>query len=99
MKAAILILILIVVAAVGIGLLSAAFIVPEGRQAIITQFGKPVGDPITEPGLHFKTPFIQDVRELDARVLNWTATPIRSRRRTRSTSSWTPRCGGGSPTR
>jgi len=75
MKAAILILILIVVAAVGIGLLSAAFIVPEGRQAIITQFGKPVGDPITEPGLHFKTPFIQDVRELDARVLNWDGYP------------------------
>jgi len=62
-------------AIVAVGVYSSAFIVPEGRQAIITQFGAPVGEPITDPGLHFKTPLIQDVRELDSRVLNWDGYP------------------------
>lgn len=39
--------------------------------AILTQFGRPVGEPITEPGLHFKTPFVQEVNRLDKRVLEW----------------------------
>ena len=37
------------------------FIVEEGRQVVVTQFGAPVGDPVTEAGLHFKMPFIQHV--------------------------------------
>ena len=36
-----------------------AYVVKETEQVVITQFGKPVGDAITEPGLKFKTPFIQ----------------------------------------
>lgn len=51
------------------------FIVNEGRQAIITEFGKPVGKPITEAGLHFKKPFIQDVRFVDKRILSWDGDP------------------------
>lgn len=52
------------------------FILPEGRQAIVTEFGKPVGDPKTEAGLHFfSKPFIQDVRYVDKRILNWDGDP------------------------
>ena len=51
------------------------FVVPEGRQAIITEFGRPVGDPITEAGLHMKIPFIQDVRYVDKRILSWDGYP------------------------
>jgi len=55
--------------------LSAAYIVPEGRQAIITQFGRPIGEPITEAGLHAKVPFIQDVQYVDKRILTWDGYP------------------------
>ncbi len=48
-----------------------AYVVPETEQVIITQFGKPVGEPITEAGLHFKIPFIQDVNPIEKRVLEW----------------------------
>ncbi|WP_412473893.1 protease modulator HflC [Halobacteriovorax sp. YZS-1-1] len=51
------------------------FVINEGRQAIITEFGKPVGEPITEAGLHFKKPFIQDVRFVDKRILSWDGFP------------------------
>ncbi len=39
----------------------AFYTVNETEQAIVTQFGKPVGEPITEPGLKFKVPFLQKV--------------------------------------
>ncbi len=54
---------------------SSAFIVTEGRQAIKTQFGRPIGEPVTEAGLHFKTPFIQKVRYVDKRILTWDGDP------------------------
>ncbi len=41
------------------------------EQVIITQFGDPIGDPITEPGLHFKTPFIQVVNRIPRNILPW----------------------------
>ncbi|RKZ09704.1 protease modulator HflC, partial [bacterium] len=47
------------------------YVVEEQEQAIVTQFGKPVGGPVTEPGLHFRTPFVQDVNEFDKRLLDW----------------------------
>lgn len=56
-------------------LISAAFIVNETEQVIITQFGKPVGDPITDPGIHFKVPFIQDANFFDKRFLEWDGDP------------------------
>ncbi len=49
----------------------AIFVVNEYEQAIITQFGEPVGDPINSPGLHFKVPFIQVVHRFDKRFLEW----------------------------
>lgn len=51
------------------------YILKEGRQAIVTEFGKPIGDPITKSGIQFKTPFIQDVRYIDKRILNWDGLP------------------------
>ncbi len=51
--------------------LNATFVVNERNQAIVTQFGKPGGEPITEPGLHFKIPFIQVVQYFDRRFLEW----------------------------
>jgi HflC protein len=52
------------------------FAVHQTEQVIITQFGKPVGDPITDPGLHFKLPIIQDVNRIDKRFLEWDGTPV-----------------------
>ena len=49
--------------------------VQETEQAIITQFGKPVGDPITSAGLHLKLPFVQNVNRLDRRVMEWDSSP------------------------
>lgn len=56
-------------------MISGLYIVQETEQAIITQFGKPVGDPITEPGLHWKTPFIQKVNRFEKRFLEWDGFP------------------------
>lgn len=47
------------------------YIVEEQEQAIVTQFGKPVGDPVDTPGLKIKTPFIQKVHRFDRRFLEW----------------------------
>ncbi len=51
--------------------MSSLYAVSEVEQAIITQFGKPVGDPVTTAGLKVKVPFIQDVNLIDKRVLEW----------------------------
>ncbi|MBE5316212.1 MAG: protease modulator HflC [Xanthomonadales bacterium] len=47
------------------------FVIDQSEQAILVQFGEPIGEPINEPGLHFKTPFIQEVRRFDKRLLAW----------------------------
>ncbi len=64
-----------VVIAAGVALFNAFFILPEGQQVVITQFGRPVGKPITEAGLQFKFPFIQDVTFFDKRILIWDGDP------------------------
>src|ERR1041385_8819895 len=56
-------------------LMSSAYTVSEVEQAIITQFGEPVGKPITAAGLKIKVPFIQDVNLIDKRVLEWDGNP------------------------
>jgi modulator of FtsH protease HflC len=58
-----------------VGVSSAAYRVSEIDQAIITQFGNPVGAPVTEPGLHFKIPFIQKVNYFEKRFLEWDGSP------------------------
>jgi membrane protease subunit HflC len=50
---------------------STLFTVNEGEQVVVTQFGKPVGEPIIQAGLHFKTPFIQSVNRFEKRILEW----------------------------
>jgi membrane protease subunit HflC len=53
----------------------AAYTVNEVEQVIITQFGEPVGDPVTTPGLHWKVPFIQTANFFDKRFLEWDGDP------------------------
>lgn len=67
----------LVVLALGLAVLisSSTYILDETEQAIVIQFGAPVGDPITEAGLHFKYPFIQEVRKFDRRLLIWDGDP------------------------
>jgi len=62
--------IILLVAVLGL-VMSALFVVNEWDQVIITQFGEPVGDPITSPGLKFKIPFIQKIHRMDKRFLEW----------------------------
>jgi len=51
------------------------YIVEEGKQAIITQFGQPIGNPITLSGLHLKIPFIQKITYFEKRILEWDGYP------------------------
>lgn len=52
-------------------ILDGFYIVHETEQVIITQFGDPVGDSVTEPGLKFKIPFVQKANYFDKRYLEW----------------------------
>jgi membrane protease subunit HflC len=51
--------------------MSSAYTVSETEQAIITQFGKPSLAPVSQAGLHFKLPFIQEVNRIDKQILEW----------------------------
>lgn len=51
--------------------LNSAFVIDQAEQGVVVQFGEPVGDIITSPGLHWKIPFIQNVRRFDKRLLAW----------------------------
>jgi membrane protease subunit HflC len=64
-----------VLAVTGYLMTSAFYRVSEVEQVIITQFGRPVGDPVTSAGLKLKTPFIQDVNPIDKRILEWDGSP------------------------
>ena len=68
----------------GLGLLAVAvllvlsgtyYTLEEGQQAVILQFGRPVGQPVTEAGLHLKLPFVQEVRRFEKRLLIWDGDP------------------------
>lgn len=72
-KLYILIIALVVLALVVIG--SGFYILDETQQAIVTQFGKPIGKPRIEPGMQFKVPFIQKVQFFDKRYLEWDGDP------------------------
>ena len=66
-------LLIIVIAAIAllIVLANSLYVVNETEQVIITQFGEPVGDPVSTPGLKVKTPFIQTANRFDKRFLAW----------------------------
>ncbi|HLQ38429.1 MAG TPA: SPFH domain-containing protein, partial [Planctomycetota bacterium] len=69
------------IAAVIAGLLALAafsgcfYTIGMTETVIVTQFGRPVGQPIQDPGLHFKTPFIQTLSRIEKRVLQWDGPP------------------------
>ncbi len=56
-------------------LMSSVYTVSEVEQVIVTQFGKPVGQPVVSAGLKLKLPFIQDINPIDKRVLEWDGRP------------------------
>ena len=68
MKQTIILIILLAVLITGYG---SIYIINEAEQAVVTQFGKPVGGSITDAGIHFKTPIIQTVIKFDKRILEW----------------------------
>ena len=56
-------------------LYSSLYTLEQGLQAIVVQFGRPVGEPVTEAGLHMKLPFVQEVRRFEKRLLVWDGDP------------------------
>jgi membrane protease subunit HflC len=54
-----------------LGLFLSVYALNETEQAILTQFGAPVGGAVTSPGLHLKMPFVQVVRRFDKRWLEY----------------------------
>ncbi|WP_432822893.1 SPFH domain-containing protein, partial [Trichloromonas sp.] len=64
----------VVIAALIVIGMASLFVVNEAEQAIITQFGKPVGD-VVGPGLHLKIPFVQNVNRFEKRILKWDGDP------------------------
>lgn len=66
---------LIVISLIGLLVLNSTFVVDETQQAVITQFGEPIGEPIQTPGLHWKKPFVQIVQKFDKRILEWDGYP------------------------
>jgi len=67
----------LIIIIIGIFLLisNSVYKVRETEQAIITQFGKPVGDAVTTAGLKFKIPFVQKVNQIEKRILEWDGNP------------------------
>ena len=53
----------------------ASYVVQEKEQVIVTQFGKPVGEPVLNPGIHFKIPFIQTSNFFEKRYMEWDGEP------------------------
>lgn len=53
----------------------ALYTIDETQQVVITQFGEPIGRPITEAGLHFKIPFIRQANYFEKRILQWDGNP------------------------
>jgi len=67
--------IIIIVAAAAFLVYNAAYTVDETEQVIITQFGRIVGTPKTDPGLRFKVPFIQRANYFAKNLLDWDGDP------------------------
>jgi len=65
------VIVVVIAFAILIVLLTTLYRVSETNQVIITQFGEPIGDAITKPGLHMKVPFIQKANYFEKRWLEW----------------------------
>jgi modulator of FtsH protease HflC len=66
---------IVVLVVIVIILNSALYTLQEGQQAIVVQFGRPVGETVTEAGVHIKLPFVQEVRRFEKRLLIWDGDP------------------------
>lgn len=66
---------IVLLAVVAVVLSQTFFVVNEQQQVIITQFGEPQGEAITEPGLHSKVPFLQKANYFEKRYLEWDGDP------------------------
>jgi membrane protease subunit HflC len=66
---------IIIVIALIVTVANGFYVLDEGKQAVITQFGRPVGQPVTEAGLHFKTPYIQEATFFEKKILIWDGDP------------------------
>jgi len=69
------IILIVVVIVAGVLIFTSAYTVDETEQVVITQFGKLVGTPIVEPGLHFKFPVIQITNYFPKNLLDWDGDP------------------------
>jgi len=65
----------IICIAVAVIAVTAFYTVDETKQVVVTQFGRPVGNPITDAGLHFKVPFLQRANYFEKRVMKWDGRP------------------------
>ena len=65
----------IVVLAILVAISGTFYTLEEGEQAVIVQFGRPVGETVTEAGLHVKVPLIQEARRFEKRLLIWDGDP------------------------
>ncbi|MGR4991921.1 protease modulator HflC [Vibrio rotiferianus] len=60
---------------ISLGIYNTLYTVSEVQQVIITQFGKPIGEPVVDAGLKIKMPFIHEINTIDKRVLEWDGNP------------------------
>jgi membrane protease subunit HflC len=75
MKKPILIAIIVLAVIALILAFDAIYIVNETQQVIVTQFGKPIGNPVIDPGIHAKVPVLQKANYFDKRFLEWDGDP------------------------
>ncbi len=71
MKSSVLKISLLLVVGLVVVLYAFMFVVNETQQVVVTEFGKPVGEAITKPGIYFKIPFVQKANFFDKRFLEW----------------------------
>jgi len=75
MKKVLSVIIVIAIIAIFLGASGALYTINETQQVVVTQFGQPIGNPITEAGLYFKMPFIQQANYFDKWILEWDGEP------------------------
>ncbi len=66
---------ILIILVIALFLSGTVYIIDETKQVVITQFGKPVGEPVTAAGLHFKTPLIQRAQYFEKRLMDWDGDP------------------------
>ena len=75
MKKVLSIITFVVIIAAFLVISGAVYTIDETQQVVITQFGEPMGRPLTDAGLHFKMPLIQQANYFEKRILEWDGNP------------------------